>query len=118
MSKKKEVKQPTEKRGRPVIKGSARQLKLAKQAKILAEGGTIERGRPSDPKSKRQLRLAAQAARVAAGGTVTVGRPKGSGKPKAEAKPKKEKKVIDVLEVEFTPEDEVVDFKPSPVMLK
>ena len=54
------------KRGRPTIEGSARQAKLAKQAAIVASGGSISRGRPSNPESKRQARLNAQAARKAA----------------------------------------------------
>jgi hypothetical protein len=66
----------TAKRGRPVVNGSARQVKLANQAAIIANGETISRGRPSNPESKRQARLAAQAARAAAGIEIKVGRPK------------------------------------------
>jgi hypothetical protein len=66
----------TAKRGRPVVNGSARQAKLAKQATKIANGETISRGRPSNPESKRQARLAAQAARAAAGIEIKVGRPK------------------------------------------
>ena len=72
------------KRGRPVIKGSARQAKLAAKATKLANGETISRGRPSNPTSKRQARLAAQAARAAQGLEIKVGRPKGSKKATAE----------------------------------
>jgi len=80
---KKQVMSNTEKsvkRGRPVIKGSARQAKLAVRQTKLANGETISRGRPSNPLSKRQARLAAQAARVSAGLDIKVGRPKGSKK--------------------------------------
>jgi hypothetical protein len=70
------------KRGRPVIDGSVRQVKLAAQAAKVAAGGSISRGRPSNPTSARQARLAAQDARKASGLDIKVGRPKGSGKPK------------------------------------
>ena len=39
------------KRGRPVLKNSARQIRLAAQAKIIAKGGTIKRGRPAGKKT-------------------------------------------------------------------
>lgn len=70
-------------RGRPVVEGSARQLKLAGIAERIAAGQEIKRGRPSNPNSSRQARLAAQAARAAAGYVIKPGRPAGSGSSKA-----------------------------------
>jgi len=67
-----------ERRGRPVVNGSARQLKLERFAAKLAAGESIERGRPSNPNSVRQQRLAAIEARRASGIEIKVGRPKGT----------------------------------------
>lgn len=63
-------------KGRPIVAGSVRQLKLAEQAKRIAEGGKIERGRPTNGASARQMRIAAKAALIAAGVKVGPGRPK------------------------------------------
>jgi hypothetical protein len=63
----------TKHRGRPVVEGSARQLRLAARA---ARGGEIKRGRPSNPNSNRQAKLAARIAILANGGEVRRGRPK------------------------------------------
>ena len=62
--------------GRPVVPGSARQQKLAKQAEKVANGGVITRGRPTVEGSARQQRLEARAAKLAAGEAVKRGRPK------------------------------------------
>lgn len=70
------VETKVERRGRPVLEGSARQTKLAARAARVAAGGSTGKGRPSNPTSARQTRLAEQAARTAAGITVKVGRPK------------------------------------------
>jgi hypothetical protein len=41
----------TGKRGRPVVEGSARQLReAAKAARAAANGGVVKRGRPAQPK--------------------------------------------------------------------
>lgn len=70
----------SEKRGRPVLEGSARQIKLAIRAERVAAGGSVGRGRPSNPTSARQARLATRATRLASGIEVKAGRPKGTGK--------------------------------------
>jgi len=70
----------SEKRGRPVLEGSARQAKLTARAERIAAGGSVGRGRPSNPTSARQARLAARATRLASGIEVKAGRPKGTGK--------------------------------------
>jgi len=63
----------TKRRGRPVVEGSARQVKLMAKA---ARGGEIKRGRPANPNSNRQAKLAARMAALANGGEVRRGRPK------------------------------------------
>lgn len=64
------------KRGRPVVEGSAHQLKLKAQAERKeANGGQARRGRPVDPNSPRQQRLAEIAAKKAAGMEIKRGRP-------------------------------------------
>ena len=63
-------------KGRPIVAGSVRQLKLAEQVKRIADGGKIERGRPTNGTSARQMRIAAKAALIAAGVKVGPGRPK------------------------------------------
>ena len=68
-----------ERRGRPVVNGSARQMKLARIEAKRAAGESVERGRPSNPTSARQQRLMAIEARRASGVEIKVGRPKGSG---------------------------------------
>jgi hypothetical protein len=63
--------------GRPVVEGSARQLKLAAQeAKRLTNGGEIKRGRPVSNNSKRQQKLTERAAKLAQGLVIKPGRPK------------------------------------------
>jgi hypothetical protein len=43
----------TGKRGRPVVEGSARQLReAAKAARAAANGGVVKRGRPAQPKAE------------------------------------------------------------------
>lgn len=64
------------KRGRPVKEGSKRQEVLAKRAARVEAGGVISKGRPSDPNSARQKKLADRAARLAAGEVIAPGRPK------------------------------------------
>ena len=82
MSKQKTVKETkvtnvsTAKRGRPVVEGCARQIKLSARAERVAKGGSVERGRPNNPNSARQIRLAEAAARKANGIVIKVGRPK------------------------------------------
>ena len=66
----------TAKRGRPVIAGCARQIKLAARDERVANGGSVERGRPNNPNSARQIRLAEAAARKANGIAIKVGRPR------------------------------------------
>jgi len=62
------------KRGRPVVEGSERQIRLKKQAENKANG--LGKGRPVNPNSVRQLRLAELKAKAEAnGGTVKRGRP-------------------------------------------
>lgn len=48
----------TKKQGRAVNPNSARQLKLAAKAALLASGVTIKRGRSVDPNSANQLKKA------------------------------------------------------------
>ena len=61
--------------GRPVVQGSARQLRLAElEAKRAA--GQLRRGRPTVEGSERQKRLAAIEAKRAAGIEIKPGRPK------------------------------------------
>jgi hypothetical protein len=67
-----------ERRGRPVVNGSARQMKLARIEAKRAAGESVERGRPSNPTSARQQRLMAIEARRASGIEIKVGRPKGT----------------------------------------
>jgi len=64
------------KKGRPVVEGSARQQRLAKQAEKVANGGELRRGRPTVAGSARQQRLEERAAKLAAGEAVKRGRPK------------------------------------------
>jgi flagellar basal body P-ring protein FlgI len=63
-------------RGRKVNENSARQIKLAIQAKFAAEGLTIKRGRKVNETSARQQRLAAFQERIENGEVVKRGRPK------------------------------------------
>jgi hypothetical protein len=64
------------KRGRPVLEGSARQMRLQARAERVSNGGSIERGRPTNSSSARQQRLAERAAKLAAGIEVKRGAPK------------------------------------------
>lgn len=76
---KKEVKvevKETVKLGRPIVEGSARQLKLAKMAEKKANGIEIKRGRPANPNSVRQAKLKLKAEMKAKGIEVKLGRPK------------------------------------------
>ncbi len=66
----------TAKRGRPVIDGCARQIKLSVRAERIANGGSAERGRPNNPNSARQVRLALIAFKKEQGIIVKAGRPK------------------------------------------
>lgn len=66
----------SKRRGRPVVNGSNRQMRLEARAARVAAGGSISKGRPSNPTSARQARIAAQEARKAAGIVVKPGRPK------------------------------------------
>lgn len=68
-----EVTVTTKRRGRPIVEGSVRQVKLAARE---ARGGEIKRGRPANPNSNRQAKLAARMAALANGGEVRRGRPK------------------------------------------
>jgi hypothetical protein len=63
-------------KGRPVVAGSVRQLKLAAVAAKVAAGAEIKRGRPVAATSARQQKFADKAAKVAAGIKVGPGRPK------------------------------------------
>ena len=63
-------------KGRPVVEGSVRQLKLAAQAAKIAAGNEIKRGRPVSGESARQVKFATRAALIAAGVKVGPGRPK------------------------------------------
>lgn len=63
-------------KGRPVVAGSNRQIRLAERMARIAAGDSISKGRPSNPTSARQARLAAQEARKAAGIVIKPGRPK------------------------------------------
>lgn len=62
--------------GRPIIEGSARQLRLQARAEKLANGGAVKRGRPAVEGSARQLRLQARAEKLAQGLEIKPGRPK------------------------------------------
>jgi hypothetical protein len=66
----------TTKRGRPVLEGSARQMRLTARAERVANGGSVERGRPTNSSSARQQRLADRAAKIAAGIEIKRGAPK------------------------------------------
>jgi hypothetical protein len=66
----------TAKRGRPVIEGCARQIKLSARVERIANGGSAERGRPNNPNSARQVRLALAAFKREQGIIVKAGRPK------------------------------------------
>ena len=70
------VEEKVEKRGRPVVEGSVRQLKLAAIAEKIASGAEIKRGRPVAATSVRQQKFADRAAKEAAGIKVGPGRPK------------------------------------------
>lgn len=48
------------KRGRPVVEGSNRQLKLKLQEEKVNNGIELKRGRPVNPNSERQIRLSKQ----------------------------------------------------------
>jgi len=63
------------KRGRPAVEGSANQAKLQRRAE-LADMGLLtgERGRPANPNSVRQQRLA-MLNEKRANGTLKLGRP-------------------------------------------
>jgi hypothetical protein len=63
-------------KGRPVVAGSVRQLKLAAIAEKVASGAEIKRGRPVATTSARQQKFADRAAKEAAGIKVGPGRPK------------------------------------------
>lgn len=65
----------TKRLGRPVVAGSARQIRLAEQAEKKA-AGLLKRGRPVVEGSPRQMRLAAMEAKKAAGIEIKPGRPK------------------------------------------
>ena len=63
--------------GRPVVEGSARQLKLAaQQVRAQLNGGVAKRGRPVVADSERQKRLAERESKLAAGIEIKRGRPK------------------------------------------
>ena len=68
----------TEKRkGRPIVLGSARQLKLEAQAKRIAEnGGVAKLGRPVVATSTRQQKIQERLNKLAAGEVIRRGRPK------------------------------------------
>lgn len=66
----------TKRRGRPVIEGSVRQQKLAKQTERVINGEVIRRGRPSNPNSSRQLKISQRMEILANGGVIKRGRPK------------------------------------------
>jgi hypothetical protein len=66
----------TVKRGRPLLEGSARQMRLTARAERVANGGSVERGRPTNSSSARQQRLADRQAKIAAGIEVKRGAPK------------------------------------------
>jgi len=68
----------TEKRrGRPVVEGSARQLKLAaREARAQMNNGVVKRGRPVVINSARQQKFAEREAKRAAGIEIKRGRPK------------------------------------------
>jgi hypothetical protein len=70
------VEEKVERRGRPVVAGSVRQLKLAGIAERVAAGAEIKRGRPVAATSVRQQKFADRAAKEAAGIKVGPGRPK------------------------------------------
>ena len=70
------VVEKVERRGRPVVAGSVRQLKLAGIAERIAAGAEIKRGRPVAATSVRQQKFADRAAKEAAGIKVGPGRPK------------------------------------------
>lgn len=83
------VEKPAGKRGRPVVEGSPRQIRLAEAAaRVKANGGVVKRGRAVNATSARQVRLAEAAANAEAGIVVKRGR-----KPKDGAKVAKVKKV-------------------------
>lgn len=63
-------------RGRPVVEGSTRQIKLAAQAAKLANGESVSRGRPSNPNSARQTKITNRLNKIAAGFEIKRGRPK------------------------------------------
>ena len=65
-----------EKRGRPIVEGSARQLRLAKLEEKKANGIEIKRGRPTDTSSARQQRLALRQEMIDQGKEIKRGRPK------------------------------------------
>jgi hypothetical protein len=70
------VEEKVERRGRPVVAGSVRQLKLAGIAERIAAGAEIKRGRPVAATSVRQQKFADRAAKEAAGIKVGPGRPR------------------------------------------
>lgn len=51
------------KRGRPVVEGSKRQLKLKLKEEKVNNGLPIKRGRPVNPNSERQIKLAKQSSK-------------------------------------------------------
>ena len=62
--------------GRPVVAGSARQIKLAAmQARAEANGGAVRLGRPAVEGSKRQQQIEEKAAKIASGYIPKRGRP-------------------------------------------
>ena len=62
-------------KGRPIVPGCARQIKLAARAAKAAEGKYVGRGRPVIEGSARQQRVAALNAKIAAGIPIKPGRP-------------------------------------------
>jgi len=66
----------TEKRrGRPVVPGSVRQMKLLEKAERI-DNGYVGRGRPINSESKRQQVLAERLAKISSGIEIKRGRPK------------------------------------------
>ena len=63
------------KRGRPLVAGSANQMKQMDRMAKLLSGVELKRGRPSNPESARAKRIADLEARRA-NGTLKLGRPK------------------------------------------
>jgi hypothetical protein len=98
--------------GRPVVQGSARQIRLAAmQARKEANGGQIKLGRPAMPDSKRQQQLVEIAERKANGYVAQRGRPSFASlglQTKKEAE-KQSKTTNIVLKAEATPVVEAIE---------